>query len=141
MNADLPDLRASEGPQATVPSYLLITPDIVLYNCETSTVALLELTFPLESEHHIQTMTRSRKQNRTKLLAEFDHYRLITIMKQWKLICKSIQNSKVFLTSFSCLLPPKLSFDTLDNAANTCISYPQKKFLAQYSSPQGIYAC
>jgi len=40
--ADLPGLRASEGPQATVPSDLLITtyrPDIVIYNSEASSIA------------------------------------------------------------------------------------------------------
>jgi len=43
--ADLPGLRASEGPQATVPSDLLITSyrsDIVVHNSEASTLALAE---------------------------------------------------------------------------------------------------
>ena len=67
--ADLPGLQASEGPQATTvytPSNLLITsyrPDIVVYNSEASSVALLELTCPLDSEHHIEA-ARSRKQIR-----------------------------------------------------------------------------
>ena len=49
----------------TIPSNLLITsyrPDIVVYNSEASSVALLELTCPLDSEHHIEA-ARSRKQN------------------------------------------------------------------------------
>ena len=72
--ADLPGLRAS--PQATIPSNLLITsyrPNIVVYNSEASSVALLELTCPLDSEHHIKA-ARSRTQNKTEylqLLAEF----------------------------------------------------------------------
>ena len=77
--ADIHGLRASEGPQETVPSSLLFTPyrpDIVVYNSEASTVALLELTCPLDSKHHIQE-PRSKKQNKTEylqLLSEF--YRL-----------------------------------------------------------------
>ena len=79
MYADLPGLRASEGPQATIPLNLLITsyrPDIVV--SEASSVALLELTCPLDSEHHIEA-ARSRKQNKTEylqLLAEFDRLRI-----------------------------------------------------------------
>ena len=81
MYAVLPGLRASEGPKATIPSNLLITsyrPDIVVYNSETSSVALLEQTCPLDSEHHIEA-ARSRKQNKTEylqLLVEFDRLRL-----------------------------------------------------------------
>jgi len=77
--ADLPGFRASKGPQATVPSDLQITsyrPDIVVHNLEAFGVALLELTCPLDSEHHLQA-ARSRKQSKTEylqLLAEF--YRL-----------------------------------------------------------------
>ena len=61
--ADLPGLRPSEGPQATVLSDLLITsykPDIVVHNSEASAVALLELTCLLDSEHHLQA-ARYRK--------------------------------------------------------------------------------
>ena len=57
LHADLPGLRASKGPQVTIPSNLLITsykPDIVVYNSEASSVALLELACPLDSEHHIE---------------------------------------------------------------------------------------
>ena len=42
-------------------------PGIVVYNSETSSVALLELTCPLDSEHHIEA-ARSRKQNKTEYL-------------------------------------------------------------------------
>ena len=50
----------------------------VVYNSEASTVALLELTCPLDSEHHIQE-ARSRKQNNTEylqLLSEFDRLQI-----------------------------------------------------------------
>ena len=79
--ADIHGLQTSEGPQGTVPSSLLFTPyrpDIVVYNSEASTVALLELTCPLDSEHHIQE-ARSRKQNKTEylqLLSEFDRLQI-----------------------------------------------------------------
>ena len=70
----------SEGPQGTVPSSLLFTPyrpDIV-YNSEASTMTLLELTCPLDFEHHIQE-ARSRRQNKTEylqLLSEFDRLQI-----------------------------------------------------------------
>ena len=56
---------------------LLITsyrPDIVIYNSQSSSITLLELTCPLDSIHHIQS-ARNRKQSKTEylqLLAEFD---------------------------------------------------------------------
>ena len=62
--------RASKGPQAMVPSDLLITPyrpDIVVYNSEASSVTLLKLTCPLDSENHLQP-ARSRKQSETEYL-------------------------------------------------------------------------
>ena len=74
----LQGLRASEAPQATILSTLLITPyrpDIIVYNSGKPSVALLELTCPLDSEHNFQS-ARSRKQNKAEyhqLLAEFDH--------------------------------------------------------------------
>jgi len=63
--ADHQGLQASETPQATIPSTLLTTPyrpDIVVYNSDKPSVALVELTCPLDSEHNIHSV-RSRKQN------------------------------------------------------------------------------
>ena len=63
---------------ATVPTDVMVTayhPDIVIYNSNTSAVALLELTCPLDSEHHLEA-ARSRKQGKLEyqqLLAELDH--------------------------------------------------------------------
>ena len=48
---------------------------IVVYNSGKPSVALLELTYPLDSEHNIQS-AKFRKQNKAEyhqLLAEFDH--------------------------------------------------------------------
>ena len=90
--ADLQGLQASEAPQATIPSTLLITPyrpDIVVYNSGKPSVALLELTCPLDSEHNIQS-ARSRKQTRLGIincLRNLITYRSQTIMKLLKLVC------------------------------------------------------
>ena len=80
--ADLPGFKANEGPQTMAPSDLLITPyrpDVVVHNSEASNVALLlELTCPLDSEHHLQA-ARSKKQSKTvylQLLAEFDRLQI-----------------------------------------------------------------
>ena len=75
--ADLPGMRASDSPQTTIPPSLLITPyrpDIVIYNQINNSVALLELTCPLDSVHHLES-ARERKQGKTEyqqILSEFD---------------------------------------------------------------------
>ena len=51
--------------QATIPTAIMVTayrPDIVIHNTDTFTVALFELTYPLDSDHHLES-ARSRKQN------------------------------------------------------------------------------
>ena len=74
---DLPGMRASDSPQTTIPPSLLITPyrpDIVIYNQINNSVALLELTCPLDSVHHLES-ARERKQGKTEyqqILSEFD---------------------------------------------------------------------
>jgi len=76
-------LQASEGPQATVPSNLSITsyrPNIVVYNSEASSVALLKLTCHLDSIHYIEA-ARSIKQNKTGFLQLLVEFELISIMK------------------------------------------------------------
>ena len=84
---DLPGIWTIEGSPSNIttgpvdhflPQTLLFT--ILRHPC---TVALLELTCPLDSEHHLQA-TRSRKQGKVKylqLLTEFDCLQ-ITFMKQ-----------------------------------------------------------
>ena len=75
--ADLPGMRASDSPQTTIPPSLLITPyrpDIVIYNQINNSVALLELTCPLDSVYHLES-ARERKQRKTEyqqILSEFD---------------------------------------------------------------------
>ena len=62
--ADLNNHRACEAPQATIPTSILITPyrpDIVVYNSQVHSVAMLELTCPLDSAHHLES-ARNRKQ-------------------------------------------------------------------------------
>ena len=74
---DLPNLQASVSPPATIPPEVMVTsyrPDLVFYNTATNSIALLELTCPLDSEHHLQS-ARLRKQNKVEyqqLLAELD---------------------------------------------------------------------
>ena len=115
--ADFQGWRSSESPQATTPSALVPTPfspDIVVYNSAISSVVILELTCPLDSEHHILS-TRSRKQSKPdylQSLSEFDRLQISTVitMKQWKLVYLDITNrplfkvSKNLLNSYSLLL-------------------------------------
>ena len=75
--ADLHNHRACEVPQATIPILILITPyrpDIVVYNSQVHSVAMLELTCPLDSVHHLESVW-NRKQSKVEylqLLVEFD---------------------------------------------------------------------
>ena len=58
---DLPNLQASVSPPATIPPEVMVTSyrsDLVFYNTATNSIALVELTCPLdseESEHHLQS--------------------------------------------------------------------------------------
>ena len=68
--AGLPSMRASESPQGTIPSSLMVTPDhpdIVIHNETCNSVALLELTFPLDSMQHLGA-ARDRKQSKEENL-------------------------------------------------------------------------
>jgi len=72
--ADLQDLRYNESPPETIPSSILVTPyrpDLVIYNKLSATMGILELTCPLDSEHHLES-AHDRKQNKTQILAELD---------------------------------------------------------------------
>ena len=75
--ADLHNHRACEAPQATIPTSILITPshpDIIVYNSQVHSVAMLELTCPLDSVHHLEP-AQNRKQSKVEylqLLAECD---------------------------------------------------------------------
>jgi len=75
--ADLPNLQASVSPPATISSEVMLTsyhPDLVFYNTATKSIALLELTCPLDSIHHLKS-ARSREQNKLEyqqLLADLD---------------------------------------------------------------------
>ena len=63
--ADLQNFRSCESPPATIPTAVMVTayqPDIVIHNTDTSTVALLEVTCPLDSDHHLQA-ARTCKQS------------------------------------------------------------------------------
>jgi len=64
--ANLQNLRASESPPATIPPSVMVTPcrpDLVIYNTVTNSISQLELTCPLDSEHHLQP---ARFVNRTR---------------------------------------------------------------------------
>ena len=81
MYADLQNFQATEAPQATIPISILTTPyrpDTVIFNSQLSSIALLDLTCPLDSVHHKQS-AHSKKQSKVEylqLLAEFDHLKI-----------------------------------------------------------------
>ena len=106
-------------------------------------MALLELTFPLDFKHHIQE-ARSRKQNKTEylqLLSEFDHlqipncYEAIEISVLGHYLPSSIHALKSFVDFTQPSIATKSNIrQTLDRAANTCITCSQRIFLARNCS-------
>ena len=68
-------MHASDSPPATIPPSLLTTPDIILCNEGNKSIALLELTCPLDSVEHLNS-ARDRKQGKKEyqeIQSEFDH--------------------------------------------------------------------
>ena len=142
--ADLPNFHADHCPQSTIPSSLLITsyrPDIVLYNSQASSVALLELTCPLDSNHHIES-ARSRKQNKPEylqMLAEFDCLNVtnyydtveITVLGHYQVSCvKNLCNLLKFVQT-DLIVSKSAIRNWLDAAAFASISASQRIFLAR----------
>ena len=142
----LPDFHADNTPQSTIPASLFITPyrpDIVIYNPQSSSIALSELTCPLDSIHHIQS-ARSRKQNKTdylQLLAEFDRFNIanyyetieITVLGHYQV--SSIQN---LVNLFRFILPELTTSKSgirswlhAYEAASASISASQRIFMAR----------
>ena len=127
--ADLPNLQASVSPPATIPPEVMLTyyrPDLVFFNTATKSIALLELTCPSDSIHHLES-ARSRKQNKLEyqeLLADLDrlnitnyyktleisvlgHYHPFCVTNLLNLLQFLHQNLQVSKTSF---LPPQTNF-------------------------------
>jgi len=113
--ADLPNHRACEAPQATIPASILITPyrpDIVVYNSQVHCVAMFELTCPLDSVHHLES-ARNRKQSKVEylqLLAEFDR---LNIKSLYETIEISALNQ-----------PPLVIFRILSNFPTLTLVFP-----------------
>ena len=142
--ADIPNFHADNSPQSTIPMSLLITsyrPDIVIYNSQSSSITLLELTCPLDSIHHIQS-ARNRKQSKTEylqLLAEFDclnianYYDTIEITVLGHFQVSSIKNLSSLLNFVQAdiRISKHIIKEWLDAAASASISASQRIFLAR----------
>ena len=109
--ADLPGMRASESPQGTIPSSLMVTsycPDIVIHNITCNSVALLELTCPLDSMQYLES-ARGHKQSKEEylqILSELDRMgvpsrlglRKSIILQEFPII---LSGNSFFLTYYS----------------------------------------
>ena len=142
--ADFPNFYADGSPQTTIPTDLLIItyhPDIVIYNSQSPTITLLELTCPLDSAQHIQA-ARNRKQNKVEylqLLAEFDrhnipyHYETIEISVLGHYQLSTIKN----LLNLLNFVHPEVSTSKsiikkyLDDAASASKMTSRKSFLVR----------
>ena len=107
------------------------------------TVFIMELTCPLDSEHHLKE-ARIRKQNKVEylqLLAEFDRLNIvnryetveISVLGHYQPSC--IQQFKCFIDFIQPSLCNKSSLrKIIDDAAKTCISCSQRIFFARNCS-------
>ena len=84
--ADLLGMQASESPQGTIPSSLIINPnrsDIVIHDEICNSVALLELTCSLDSTYHLESVIDQEEYN--QLSSEFNrlgvpcHYKTVNL--------------------------------------------------------------
>ena len=78
---DLPGMRASDCPQATIPPSPLITSyrqDLVIYNKGSNSIFMLELTCPLDSTCHLQA-ARDRMQGKTEYLEIVSEFQCVEV--------------------------------------------------------------
>lgn len=145
--ADLQNFRSCESPPATIPTTIMVTayrPDIVVFNTDTSAVALLELTCPLDSSHHLEA-ARSRKQSKVEyhqILAELDRLEYpnyyetleVSVLGHYqRFSVKNILNLLDFIQP-DLLLARVAVQKMLDMAAKRCISASQRIFMAKKCS-------
>ena len=88
VSADLPGIRASKSPLSiycSIPSLLMVTPyrpDIVLYSEMNCTVALFELTCPLDSFQHLES-ARDHKPSKEEYLQILSKLDQLSIWYYW----------------------------------------------------------
>ena len=124
--ADLPGRRASDSPQATIPPSLLITsyrPDVVIHNRRSNSIAILELTCPLDSVHHLEA-ARDRK------LGKEDYHLLLS-----ELHCLDIVSfyDTIEMSVLGHYLPTSLS------AFRNCVNFIQNDFTMPKSHCKKIF--
>ena len=137
------ELASNVSPPATIPPEVMVTsyrPDLVFYNTATNSIALLELTCPLDSEHHLQT-ARLRKQNKVEyqqLLAELDRLNVsnyyetleISVLGHYHPSCVKTYGTCYIL--FTRILVSKAALrKILDSALQKCIIASQRIFMAR----------
>jgi len=132
-------MRASESPQGTVPSSLMVTsyrPDIVIHNVINNTVALLELTCPLDSAQHLEA-ARDRKQSKWEYLQILSELGRLGIFSLYDTIELSVLGHYLPSTLSSLHKTVHQSVSklscrkVLDKAAGFSISASQRIFLAR----------
>ena len=140
--ADLPGMRASESPQETVPSSLMVTsyrPDIVIHNVINNTVALLELTCPLDSAQHLEA-ARDRKQSKREylqILSELDRLGIFSLYDTIELsvlghyLPSALSSLHRTVNFFHQSVSKSSCRKVLDKAAGFSISASQRIFLAR----------
>ena len=123
----------SESPPATIPPAMMVTPyrpDLVVHNTSTNSIALLELTCPLDSEHHLES-ARERKQNKVEylqLLAELYHlnicnfYETLEVSHYHRFCVKNLWSFSHFILQ-DIPVSKSVLRQTLDDASQLCYSF------------------
>ena len=141
--ADLPGLRASDCPQSTIPPPLLVTPyrpDLVIYYRSNNSLAMLELTCPLDSADNLNS-ARERKQGKKEYLqiqSELDRlgvscfYSTIELSVLGHYLTSSLSSLQCCINFIKEGSVSKSSCRSiLDSAASTSISSSRRIFLSR----------
>ena len=137
-------MRASESPQGTIPSSLMIIscnccPGIVIYNVTCNSVALLELPCPLDSMQHLESV-RDHKQSKEEylqILPELDHmevssrYDTIEFNVFGHYLPSTLTSLHNTANLFHRAISKSICKKPLDNAAGFSVSASRKIFLAR----------
>ena len=101
--ADLHGFRFNDAPPETIPSNVLVTPyrpDVVIYNRNSASMGIIELTCPLDSMQHMESACSRKlcKPEYVQLLAELDRG-FLTATELWKSVFWAIFNLILLLQS------------------------------------------
>ena len=135
-------MRASEFPQGTVPISLMVTSyhqDIVIHHITSNSIALLELTCPLDSNQHLEAARghKQSKQEYLQILSELDrlgipsNYDTVEISVLGHYLPSTLPSLHKSVNFFNLTVSKSWCRKLFDEAAGFSISASQRIFLVR----------